>query len=55
MTPSGLAETRSGARRATWAATQAGNSAAVAYMLLFVVTFLGIAYVNIFRPQVVEA
>jgi multiple sugar transport system permease protein len=38
-----------------WRTLNLGNSAAVAYMLLFVVTFLGIAYVNIFRPQVVEA
>ena len=38
-----------------WRTLNLGNSAAVAYMLLFVVTFLGIAYVNILRPQVVEA
>jgi multiple sugar transport system permease protein len=38
-----------------WRTLNLGNSAAVAYMLLFVVTFLGIAYVSILRPQVVEA
>jgi multiple sugar transport system permease protein len=38
-----------------WRTLNLGNSAAVAYMLLFVVTFLGIAYVNILRPQIVEA
>jgi multiple sugar transport system permease protein len=38
-----------------WRSLNLGNSAAVAYMLLFVVTFLGIAYVNLLRPQIVEA
>jgi multiple sugar transport system permease protein len=38
-----------------WRTLNLGNSAAVAYMLLFVVTVLGIAYVNILRPRVVEA
>jgi multiple sugar transport system permease protein len=38
-----------------WRSLNLGGSAAVAYMLLFVVTFLGISYVNLFRPRVVEA
>ena len=37
-----------------WRSLNLGGSAAVAYMLLFVVTFLGISYVNLFRPQIVE-
>jgi multiple sugar transport system permease protein len=37
-----------------WRALDLGGSAAVAYMLLFVVTFIGIAYVNTLRPQVIE-
>jgi multiple sugar transport system permease protein len=35
-----------------WRSLNLGGSAAVAYMLLFVVTFLGISYVNLFRPRV---
>jgi multiple sugar transport system permease protein len=38
-----------------WRSLNLGGSAAVAYMLLFVVTALGLAYVNLFRPRVVEA
>jgi multiple sugar transport system permease protein len=38
-----------------WRSLNLGGSAAVAYMLLFVVTFLGISYVNLFRPQIAEA
>ena len=37
-----------------WRALDLGGSAAVAYMLLFTVTFFGIWYVNSLRPQVVE-
>jgi multiple sugar transport system permease protein len=36
-----------------WRALDIGGSAAVAYMLLFVVTFFGITYVNLFRRRVV--
>jgi len=35
-----------------WRALDIGGSAAVAYMLLIVVTFVGIAYVNLFRRRV---
>ena len=35
-----------------WRALDIGGSAAVAYMLLIVVTFFGIAYVNLFRRRV---
>jgi multiple sugar transport system permease protein len=35
-----------------WRALDIGGSAAVAYMLLFVVTFVGMAYVNLFRRRV---
>lgn len=38
----------------SWRALDLGKSAAIAYMLLFVVTFIGISYVNLFRSQVVE-
>jgi multiple sugar transport system permease protein len=38
-----------------WRSLNLGGSAAVAYMLLFVVTVLGISYVNLFRPRVAEA
>jgi multiple sugar transport system permease protein len=38
-----------------WRSLNLGGSASVAYMLLFVVTFLGISYVGLFRPKVVEA
>jgi multiple sugar transport system permease protein len=37
-----------------WRSLDIGGSAAVAYMLLFVVTFVGMAYVNLFRRRVVE-
>lgn len=36
-----------------WRALDIGGSAAVAYMLLFVVTFIGMTYVNLFRRRVV--
>jgi len=36
-----------------WRALDIGGSAAIAYMLLFVVTFIGITYVNLFRRRVV--
>lgn len=35
-----------------WRALDIGGSAAIAYMLLFVVTFIGICYVNLFRRRV---
>jgi len=35
-----------------WRALDIGGSAAVAYMLVFVVTFVGISYVNLFRRRV---
>ena len=38
-----------------WRALDIGGSAAVAYMLLIVVTFVGIAYVNLFRPRAAAA
>ncbi|GAB4546715.1 MAG: hypothetical protein Kow0063_41210 [Anaerolineae bacterium] len=38
----------------TWRALDLGGSAAIAYMLLFLVTFIGLAYVNIVRSRVVE-
>jgi multiple sugar transport system permease protein len=34
-----------------WRALDVGGSAAVAYMLLFVVTFVAMAYVNLLRPR----
>src|SRR5207245_7103735 len=34
-----------------WRSLDIGGSAAVAYMLLFVVTFVGITYVNLFRRR----
>jgi multiple sugar transport system permease protein len=37
-----------------WRALDLGRSAAVAYMLLFVVTFIGISYVNLVRRRVAE-
>jgi multiple sugar transport system permease protein len=37
-----------------WRSLNLGGSAAVAYMLLFVVTFLGLSYVNLFRPRFAE-
>ena len=37
-----------------WRSLNLGGSAAIAYMLLFVVTFLGISYVNLFRPRIAE-
>ena len=38
-----------------WRALDIGGSAAVAYMLLIVVTFVGVSYVNLFRRQAVGA
>jgi len=38
----------------TWRALDLGGSAAIAYMLLFVVTFIGISYVNLIRSRVTE-
>ncbi len=38
----------------TWRALDLGGSAAIAYMLLFVVTFIGISYVNLIRGRVTE-
>ena len=38
-----------------WRALDIGGSAAVAYMLLIVVTFVGIAYVNLFRSRAAAA
>ena len=38
-----------------WRALDIGGSAAVAYMLLFVVTFAGMTYVNLFRRRVAAA
>lgn len=37
-----------------WRAIELGSSAAIAYMLLFVVTFFGMLFVNIIRQQAVE-
>jgi multiple sugar transport system permease protein len=39
----------------SWRTLDLGGSAAIAYMLLFVVTFIGISYVNLLRRRVVEA
>ena len=38
----------------SWRALDLGGSAAIAYMLLFLVTFIGLAYVNIVRSRVAE-
>ena len=38
-----------------WRALDIGGSAAVAYMLLIVVTFVGISYVNLLRPRAAAA
>jgi len=38
----------------SWRALDLGGSAAIAYMLLFVVTFIGISYVNLIRSRVAE-
>jgi len=38
-----------------WRALDLGGSAAIAYILLFLVTFIGISYVNIVRRRFVEA
>lgn len=37
-----------------WRAIELGNSAAIAYMLLFTVTFFGMLFVNLIRHQAVE-
>ena len=39
----------------TWRALDLGGSAAIAYILLFLVTFIGLAYVNLIRRRVAEA
>jgi multiple sugar transport system permease protein len=39
----------------TWRALDLGGSASIAYTLLFLVTFIGISYVNLIRRRVVEA
>jgi multiple sugar transport system permease protein len=38
----------------SWRTLDLGGSAAIAYILLFLVTFIGLAYVNIVRSRVVE-
>jgi multiple sugar transport system permease protein len=38
----------------TWRTLDLGGSAAIAYMLLFLVTFIGISYVNLIRQRVAE-
>ena len=38
-----------------WRTLDLGGSAAVAYSLLFVVTVVGVAYVNLVRARVTEA
>jgi multiple sugar transport system permease protein len=38
----------------SWRTLDLGGSAAIAYMLLFVVTFIGISYVNLLRQRAVE-
>jgi multiple sugar transport system permease protein len=38
----------------TWRALDLGGSAAIAYMLLFLVTVIGLAYVNLVRSRVAE-
>ncbi len=38
----------------TWRSLDLGGSAAIAYMLLFLVTFVGMAYVNLVRRRVTE-
>ena len=37
-----------------WRAIELGSSAAIAYMLLFAVTFFGMIFVNLIRHQAVE-
>jgi multiple sugar transport system permease protein len=37
-----------------WRAIELGNSAAIAYMLLFTVTFFGMIFVNLIRRQAIE-
>ena len=37
-----------------WRSLDLGGSAAIAYMLLFLVTFLGMSYVSLFRRRVAE-
>jgi len=39
----------------SWRALDLGGSAAIAYSLLFLVTFIGLSYVNLVRRRVVEA
>jgi multiple sugar transport system permease protein len=38
----------------SWRTLDLGGSAAIAYMLLFIVTFIGISYVNLLRQRAVE-
>jgi len=38
----------------TWRALDLGGSAAIAYVLLFVVTFVGMSYINLVRQRVSE-
>jgi multiple sugar transport system permease protein len=38
----------------SWRTLDLGGSAAIAYMLLFIVTFIGMAYVNLIRRRVAE-
>jgi multiple sugar transport system permease protein len=38
-----------------WRAIELGSSAAIAYMLLFIVTFIGMLFVNLIRHQAVES
>jgi multiple sugar transport system permease protein len=38
----------------SWRTLDLGGSAAIAYMLLFIVTFIGISYVNLLRHRAVE-
>jgi multiple sugar transport system permease protein len=37
-----------------WRTLDIGGSAAVAYMLLIIVTFIGVAYANLIRQRLVE-
>jgi hypothetical protein len=37
-----------------WRAIELGSSAAIAYMLLFTVTFFGMLFVNMIRHQAIE-
>jgi multiple sugar transport system permease protein len=39
----------------TWRALDLGGSAAIAYMLLFLVTFVSLVYIHLIRNRAVEA